>query len=57
MLATIGVSLFVALIFAGLMGLGQFFGRAPVRPKCNPGDCCLQGEACSRRGNGGACDG
>lgn len=48
MLNTVLVSLLVVLCFAALMAIGQFFGRAPVRPKCNPEDCCMQGENCTR---------
>ena len=49
MLATILISLAVVLAFCAALALGQFFGREPIVPKCNPGDCCMQGENCSRR--------
>ncbi len=49
MLTTILVSLIVVLAFAGLMAVGQFFGREPVKPKCNPNSCCMQGDNCTRR--------
>lgn len=53
MLTTILVSLCIVLAFAGLMAVGQFFGRAPVQPKCNPDTCCMQGDNCSRRRGAG----
>ena len=49
MLATILVSLTVLLAFCAALALGQFFGREPITPKCNPGPCCLQGKDCKRR--------
>ncbi len=49
MLATIFVTLLVLLVFCAALALGQFFGREPITPKCNPGPCCLQGKNCKRR--------
>ncbi len=49
MLATISVTLVVLLTVCGALALGQFFGREPITPKCNPGPCCLQGKNCKRR--------
>ena len=49
MLATVLVSLVVVLAFCAALALGQFFGREPITPKCNPGPCCMQGKKCERR--------
>ncbi len=49
MLATITVSLFVLLMVCAGLAIGQFFGREPITPKCNPGPCCLEGKNCKRR--------
>ncbi len=49
MFATIIISLAVVLLFCAGLALGQFFGRDPIVPKCNPGDCCMQGDKCTRR--------
>ena len=43
------ISLAVLLTFCAALALGQFFGREPITPKCNPGPCCLQGKDCKRR--------
>jgi hypothetical protein len=37
MLGSLGVILFFALA----LGFGQFIGRAPLVPKCNPDTCCM----------------
>ena len=50
MLATVIGTLVILLTFCAALALGQFFGREPVTPKCNPGDCCLEGgQNCRRR--------
>ena len=49
MAATIIVSFIIVLIFCAALAVGQFFGREPITPKCNPGDCCLGAKGCSRR--------
>ena len=49
MLATVIVSLVAVLAFSAALALGQFFGRGPITPKCNPDDCCMQGDNCDRR--------
>ncbi|MGI9248189.1 MAG: hypothetical protein ACR2QI_04200 [Woeseiaceae bacterium] len=49
MLTTVIISLITLLVFCAALALGQFFGREPITPKCNPGDCCMQGEKCTRR--------
>ncbi len=49
MLATMLISLLILLTCCAALALGQFFGREPVTPKCNPGPCCLQGKKCRRR--------
>ncbi len=46
MIETIIVSLIIFLGFCAAMALGQFFGRAPIKAKCNPDDCCMQGDDC-----------
>ena len=48
MIETITVSLIIILGFCISLALGQFFGRAPIKPKCNPDNCCLQGDDCDR---------
>ena len=49
MLATMIITLVVVLVSCSALALGQFFGREPITPKCNPGPCCLQGKNCKRR--------
>ncbi len=49
MAATIIISFVIVLIFCAALALGQFFGRAPITPKCNPGECCLGARDCKRR--------
>ncbi len=49
MAATIIVTFVVVLVFCAALALGQFFGREPITPKCNPGDCCLGAKNCKRR--------
>ena len=49
MLATIIISLAIVLAFCSALALGQFFGRKPITPKCNPGKCCMQRNNCDRR--------
>ncbi len=50
MLATVIGTLLILLLACAALALGQFFGRAPVTPKCNPGPCCLEGgRKCARR--------
>ena len=49
MLATVIVSLVTVLAFSVALALGQFFGREPITPKCNPDACCMQGDDCDRR--------
>ena len=44
MIATIFVSLIIVLGFCAALGLGQFFGRAPISAKCNPDTCCMRGD-------------
>ena len=46
MAATIAISFVIVLIFCAALALGQFFGREPITPKCNPGDCCLGAKGC-----------
>lgn len=48
MLAAIVASFSVLLVFSIALALGQFFGRDPVTPKCNPDTCCMQGNNCTR---------
>ena len=48
MLATVIVSLVAILAFSVALALGQFFGREPITPKCNPDACCMQGDHCDR---------
>lgn len=48
MLTTIAVSFVVLFLSCIALAIGQFFGRKPVMPKCNPDSCCMQGERCSR---------
>jgi hypothetical protein len=45
---TIIVSLIIVLGFCVALGLGQFFGRAPIKAKCNPDACCMQSDDCDR---------
>jgi hypothetical protein len=49
MLATVVVCFAILLLFSFALAIGQFFGRDPITPKCNPGPCCLQGDNCERR--------
>ena len=49
MATTVFVSLVFILVFGAALAIGQFFGREPITPKCNPGTCCMKGESCSRR--------
>lgn len=49
MLATLLISFFALLTFCAALAVGQFFGREPITPKCNPGPCCLEGKKCKRR--------
>ena len=49
MATTIIFTLGVLLIFCALLAIGQFFGREPITPKCNPDTCCMKGEGCDRR--------
>ena len=49
MATTMIISLFFILVFCAALAFGQFFGREPITPKCNPGTCCMKGESCSRR--------
>ena len=49
MLVTVIGSLVILLAFCAALALGQFFGREPITPKCNPGPCCLEGKNCKRR--------
>ena len=49
MLTTVIVSLVAILAFSAALALGQFFGREPITPKCNPDACCMQGDDCDRR--------
>lgn len=48
MLATVIVSLITVLAFSVALAFGQFFGREPITPKCNPDACCMQGDHCDR---------
>ena len=48
MIETIIISLIIVLGFCGALALGQFFGRAPIKAKCNPDTCCMQGDDCDR---------
>ncbi len=48
MLTTVIVSLMAILAFSVALALGQFFGRQPITPKCNPDACCMQGDDCDR---------
>lgn len=52
MLATLFISFLALLTFCAALALGQFFGREPITPKCNPGPCCLEGKNCKRRTSG-----
>ncbi|MDJ0907059.1 MAG: hypothetical protein QNI96_13655 [Woeseiaceae bacterium] len=56
MLTTVFVTVIAMLVFCAALALGQFFGRKPIVPKCNPGDCCMQGENCTR-GSGNSSEG
>ena len=49
MLTTVIVSLVAIFAFSAALALGQFFGREPITPKCNPDACCMQGDNCDRR--------
>ncbi len=49
MLATVIGTLVILLTVCAALALGQFFGREPVTPKCNPGPCCLEGRKNCRR--------
>ncbi len=49
MLATIVISFAALLLFSIALAVGQFFGRKPIAPKCNPDTCCMQGDNCKRR--------
>lgn len=53
MFETIAVALIIILVACAALAFGQFFGRAPIQAKCNPGDCCMQGEKCTRGDGGG----
>jgi hypothetical protein len=46
---TVIVSFVFVLVFCAALAIGQFFGREPITPKCNPGTCCMKGKNCSRR--------
>jgi hypothetical protein len=46
MIETIIISLLLLLLFGVALALGQIFGRPPIKPKCNPDDCCMQGDKC-----------
>ena len=48
MIETTIISLIIILGFCVALGLGQLLGRAPINPKCNPDNCCLQGDDCDR---------
>jgi len=55
MIETIIISFVIVLGFCAALALGQFFGREPIKAKCNPDDCCMQGNKCKRaqgEGNG-----
>lgn len=49
MATTLVISLVFILVFCAALAIGQFFGREPITPKCNPGDCCLGVRNCSHR--------
>ncbi len=49
MAETVIVSFLVVLVFCGALAVGQFFGREPITPKCNPGTCCMKGKNCGHR--------
>ncbi len=49
---TILVSFLIVLVCCLALALGQFFGREPITPKCNPGDCCLGARGCKRPSEG-----
>ena len=49
MLATIIISLVIFLALGAALTIGQFFGREPITPKCNPDTCCMQDEDCAHR--------
>ena len=46
MLAMIIISFFIVMGFCAALMIGQFFGRQPITPKCNPETCCMQDEDC-----------
>ena len=47
MLETVIISLVIVLAFGAALTLGQFFGREPIKPKCNPDACCMEHDNCS----------
>ena len=49
MAAIMIITLLFVLVFCALLAIGQFFGREPMTPKCNPDTCCMKGESCDRR--------
>ena len=49
MLATIVICFAALLLFGMALAVGQFFGRKPIAPKCNPDTCCMRGDDCDRR--------
>lgn len=49
MLTTVIVTLVAILAFSAALALGQFFGREPITPKCNPDACCMRGDDCDSR--------
>ncbi len=49
MAETVIVSFLIVLVFCGALAIGQFFGREPITPKCNPGTCCMKGKNCGHR--------
>jgi hypothetical protein len=51
MIETIIISLILLLLFGVALAFGQFFGRPPIKPKCNPDDCCMQGSNCREVGD------
>ncbi len=46
MIETIIISLILLLLFGVALAFGQFFGRPPIKPKCNPDNCCMQSDSC-----------
>ncbi len=48
---TIFVSFVIVIVFCTALAIGQFFGRGPITPKCNPGECCFGGKNCPKRKN------